>query len=122
MSVKPCPITTHGTEAADTSGRYQLAAIVSPADGKQISEQDTDRAACVEAPVIWWGFRISLSSGAGITNVQRDAHGLAAGREPGNDRDALTEHDLIPRAEAFGLQLDTILAYELIDQQPGRAT
>ena len=36
-----------------------------------------------------WGFQISLSSGAGITKVQRDAHGVVADREHRNDRDAL---------------------------------
>jgi len=116
VSVKPCPITTQGIRAANTFGRYQVAAIISPPDGKQISEQAVDRAPPGEAPLTCYGFRISLSSGAGITNIERDAHGVIAHREQVNNRDTLAQHDLSRALGTLALQLGTILAYELIDQ------
>jgi hypothetical protein len=103
--------------AATMSGRYQVAAIMSPPDGKRISEHATDRAPPGEAPVTSYGFRISLASGAGIPNIERDANRVIAHRGQGNNRDTLAQHGLSRAVGTFALQHGTILAYELIDQQ-----
>jgi hypothetical protein len=116
--VKPCPITTHGIRAANTSGRYQVAAIVSPPDGKQISEQATDRAPPGEAAVTCYGFRISLSSGAGITNAKPMPEVSSSIWNMGTTEKQLAQHGLSRALGTLALQLGTILAYELvIDQQ-----